>query len=257
MLENQITPPPIDMVMPPANTVIAVVCYVLLGAFMLWTLVESNRTRSPVPFLIMLGGLVTSFQEPFLAHVGSFWYPEIGSPTVMRFFNVSIPPWAIAAYGLYVGGLTVLVHRKMSTGITAKQLWTMYFMIWGFNLGLELPGLNLDIYRYYGDPPFNILGFPMTWAMTNVAIPMFASAVLIAYKDFLSGLRSLLIIPLMLMMGVAAEAATGLPTWLAMNGGAGAGAKFAAACITLSFSLLITHMISLKFCKSNNQRRTT
>ena len=237
------------MVMPPANTVIAAICYALLAAFAVWTLLEARRTKSPVSVLILLGGIVTILQEPLLAHVGSFWYPAIGSEAVLRVFNVSIPPWAVAAYGLYVGGLTVLVHRKMSGGMTAKQLWTAYFLIWAFNCGLELPGLNLNIYRYYGEPPFNILGFPLTWAMTNVAIPMFASAVLIAYKDFLTGARALLIVPLMPMMGMAAEGATGFPTWLAMNSGSDTGTKFFAAGTTLLFSLLVTYMISLKFCK--------
>ena len=249
MLENQIPAPPVDMVMPPVNATVAIICYVLLALFTAWTLVESKRKQSPVPILILLGGVLTILQEPILGHVGSFWYPEIGPAPFFRAFNVSIPLWAVAAYGLYVGGLTVLVHRRMSAGMTVKQLWTVYFLIWVFNLGLELPGLNLGIYRYYNDPPFNVFGFPMIWAMTNVAIPVFASAVLIAYKDFLTGARALLILPLMPMMGMAAEGATGFPSWLALNSGVGSGTKFFAACTTLGMSLLVTYMISLKFCK--------
>lgn len=249
MQPNQIPTPPIEMVMPPVNSVIALICYVLLGAFTLWTLYECRRTRSPVTILMLIGGTLAIAQEPLLAHIGSFWYPDIGPAPVMRVFNVSIPLWAVAAYGLYVGGLSILVYRKMVVGMTAKSLWIAYFSIWVFNIGLELPGLSLGIYRYYGDPPFNFFGFPLTWAITNSAIPMLASAVMVGFKDFLTGPRLLLIVPLMVMIGMAAEGATGLPTWLAMNSGSGSGVKLAGAFTTLGMSLLITHMVSLKFCK--------
>jgi hypothetical protein len=202
-----------------------------------------------VTILILLGGTLAVIQEPLLAHIGSFWYPQIGPEPVLRAFNVSIPLWAVAAYGLYMGGLTILVYRKMVVGMTSKQLWTAYFLIWVFSAGLELPGLNLGIYRYYGDPPFNFFGFPLTWAITNSAIPMIASAVFVGYKDFLTGMRVWLVVPLMPMIGMGAEGATGLPTWLAMNAGVGAGVKLAAAFTTLGMSLLITYMVSLKFCK--------
>jgi hypothetical protein len=249
MLGNQIPTPPVDMVMPPANTIIAIICYVLLAAFAAWTLFEARRTRSPIPILILIGGLFTALQEPILGHVGSFWYPEIGPAPVLRAFNVSIPLWAVAVYGLYVGGLSVLVYRKLKSGLTPRQLWAACFLIWAFNLGLELPGLNLGIYRYYGDPTFNVFGFPLCWAMTNATIPMFVAAVLIAYQDILTGARTLLILPMMPMMGIAAEAATGFPMWLSMNSGSGASTKLLAGLATLGLSLLLTYLISLKFCQ--------
>ncbi len=248
MLPNQLPPPPVNMVMPPANTIIALICYVLLAAFAVWTVFEAKRVRSAIPVLILLGGILTALQEPILGHVGAFWYPQIGPKPVLRAFNISLPLWAVAAYGLYVGGLSVLVHRKVAAGVTAKQLWTAYFLIWFFNLGLELPGLHLHIYHYYGEQPFDVFGFPMTWAMTNVTIPMFVSAVLVGYKDFLTGWRMLLILPMMPMMGIAAEGGTGFPVWLAMNSNVGMPVKTFAACVTLGMSLLVTYMISLKFC---------
>ena len=250
MFENQIPAAPVGMVMPPANGVIAVICFVLLAAFTVWAANEARRTRSPVPLLILLGGTLTALVEPLLDHVGAIWYPQYGASPVMRAFNISLPVWAIAAYGLYVGALSTLVYRRMIAGMTPQQLWSAYFLIWVFNIGLELPGLNLNIYRYYGDPPFNLFGFPLCWAITNVTIPLLVAAVLTGYQELFVGVRALLIVPIVPMLGAAGEAASGWPVWLALNSGVGPGVKIVAGLITLSFSLLIAYLISLKFCIS-------
>jgi hypothetical protein len=237
------------MVMPRANDVIAVACFVLLAAFAVWTLIEVKRTRSAVPMLILIGGMLTAIVEPILDHVGAIWYPQIGSTAVFRAFNISLPIWAIAAYGLYVGALSSLIYRKMSGGMTARQLWIIYFSIWVFSLGLELPGLNFGIYRYYGDQPFNIFGFPLWWAMTNVTIPVLSAAVLNGYQQLLVGARSVLILALLPMIGAAGEAASGWPMWLALNSAVGPEVKLVAGFMTLGMSMLIVYLVSLKFCK--------
>jgi hypothetical protein len=46
----------------------------------------------------------------------------------------------------------------------------------------------------------------------------------------------------------SAEIASGWPMWLALNSGDGYRATYFAALLTLGFSLLITYLVSLKFC---------
>lgn len=249
MLENQIPLPPVDMQMPAqANDIYALITYSLLALFALWTLRESLRMRSPLLLLILLGGTLSCMIEPIVDHVGGVWWPQYGAEHVFRAFNVAIPVWVVAAWGLYVGALATLLYRKMAAGITVKQLWVAYFAIWGFSLLLELPGLHLGLYRYYADQPFNVLGFPLWWAMTNVSILVIAAAILTGYREFFTGVKMLLVVPLMPMVSAGAEAATGFPMWLALNTGTGPTGKFAAGLMTLGLSLMVVHMVSLKFC---------
>jgi hypothetical protein len=246
--ENQLPTPPVDMVMPAANTAIAIICYVLLACFACWAAYEGRRTRSAIPLLVLVGGALTALNEPLLDHVGAIWYPQFGPAPVFRAFNVSLPVWAVAAYGLYVGGLSNIVYKWMSKGMSRTQLWSAYFSIWVFNLGLELPGLNLGIYRYYGDPALNFFGFPLCWAMTNVTIPILVSSVLIGYRGLFVGARALLLLPLVPMIGAAAESAAGWPSWLSLNAGVGPTTKLLAAFATLGCSMLITYLVGIKVC---------
>lgn len=249
MFENQIPPAPVDMVMPPANDWVAVVTLTLLALFTAWTVRECWRDKSPVMLLILIGGTASFPIETIVDHVGAIWYPQHGAKTVFRAFNVSLSIWVVAAWGLYVGALSALLYRKMAAGITVKQLWTAYFSIWGFSLLLELPGLNLGIYHYYADQPFNILGFPLWWAMTNVTILVLVAAVINGYKDFFAGAKLVLIPVVVTMISAGAEAATSYPMWLALNSGSGPSTKLLCGFVTLGMSLLLVHMVSLKFCK--------
>ena len=250
MFENQLPIAPVDAIMPAVNDVFSVATLVLMALLLAWTLYECWRVKSPMYLLILIGGTLCFLQEPIVDHLGAVWYPQHQqSLTVWRAFNVSLPLWVVPGYGLYVGGLAIYLYKKLSAGVTVSQLWTTYFVIWMLNMLLELPQLALGTYSYFGDVPFKILGFPLTWAMTNATIMMLSAAVLIAYKDFLVGLKLVFVPVLVTMANATAQSANGYPLFLALNSGAGSATRLLAGCVTIGFCFLTIHLISLKFCQ--------
>jgi hypothetical protein len=247
MLDNQLPAPPVDMVMPFANDVYSIATLVSLALFAAWTIYQCFRDKSPILLLILIGGVLCFLQEPIMDHVGAVWYPYINqSFTVFRAFNVSVPLWVVPGYGLFVGAVSVVLYRKMMAGMTATQLWKFYFVVWLLDLLLELPGLNLGTYIYFGHAALSVFGFPMTWAMTNTCIVFLTAALLVSFKDFFVGPKLLLIPVVVTMANGAAQASAGYPVWLTLNSGADSVLKLFAAIVTLGMSLLIVHGISLK-----------
>jgi hypothetical protein len=246
MLDNQIPVPPVEMVMPPINTFVALANLVLLIAVTVWVALESRRSRSAIPVLILVGAALTSLQEPIYDIVGAVWYPEHATVAYIRAFNVSIPLWLIPGYAWYIGGLGNFMYKVMR-GSTRRPLWQYYFLFWVANFALEMPGLNLGIYRYYGDQPFRVLGFPLWMAMTNGLMPLMIGAIFNGLRDILIGPRALLTLVLVPMIVGATQIAAGWPTWLALNANVGVTGTTLAALISLGLALSIIYILSKKF----------
>ena len=123
-----------------------------------------------------------------------------------------------------------------------------YGLFWLANFALEMPGLNLGIYQYYGDQPFKLFGFPLWMAMTNAVMPLLGGALLNLFKDVLTGPRVLLAIPMMPMVTGMPQIAIGWPTWLALNSGGGPVVTHAAALISLGLSLTAVYLLGSRVC---------
>ena len=230
MLNNQLPAPPAGMIMPAANDFYSVASLISLLLFGAWTLYLCWKAKSPVLLLILMGGALCYLQEPIMDHLGAVWYPTINQvPTILHAFNCYIPLWVLPGYGLFVGALSVVLYRKLDAGMTVKQLWIFNFIIWGADIMLELPGLNLGTYVYFGHPALMFFNFPMTWAMSNTCIDMISVAILVGFKDFFTGWRMALIPVVITMANGAAQGATEWPVFC-----------------TLGMSLLVVHLIGLK-----------
>jgi hypothetical protein len=243
MLDNQIPLPPVEMVMPPINTFVAVANFVLLIGVTVWVAMESRRTRSAVPLLILAGAALTSLQEPIYDIVGAVWYPDHGTVAYIRAFNVSIPIWLIPGYAWYIGGLGNYMVKIVRQGVT-RPLWQYYFVFWVANFALEMPGLNLGIYRYYGDQPFRVLGFPLWMAVTNGLMPLMIGVIFNGLRDTLVGPKGLLTLVLVPMVVGATQIAAGWPTWLALNSRVGVAGASVAAVISLGLAFCIIYLLS-------------
>ena len=250
MFENQIPPPPVDMVMPPVNDTIATADFVLLAIVAFFVVRETRRTNSMVPIFILLGAALSSMQEPIYDIVGAVWYPHHGAAAYTRAFNVSIPMWLIPGYAWYIGGLGNFMYRKIRDGVTPGKLYLYYFLFWVANFLLEMPGLNLHIYQYYGEQPFKVLGFPLWMAMTNALMPLMIGALFNSLRDVLVGPTALLTIVIIPMVVGATQIAAGWPTWLALNNGSSSVGTHVAATLSLGLALSIIYLIGKKFCKS-------
>ena len=249
MLPNQIPVAPVGMVMSHFYGAILTANIVLAAAVLFWTVRESIKTQRSLPVFIMFGAGIACLLECIFDVNVLVWWAQYGQMPLYRIFNISVPIWMLFAYPWYTGGMGYWAYRAFKNNMTRSTLWKLYFFGWLSNLFLEIPPLQLGhIYTYYGDQPLCILGFPLWMAMTNSLMPILTGALLYSLDDVLKGARSLLILALVPMAVGSAEIASGWPMWLALNSGDGYRATYFAALLTLGFSLLITYLVSLKFC---------
>lgn len=106
-----------------------------------------------------------------------------------------------------------------------------------------MPGLNLGIYRYYGDQPFRLLRFPLWMAVTNGLMPLMIGALFNHLRAVLAGPAALLTGVLVPMVVGATQIAAGWPTWLALNSGRGPGATFFGALVSLGLALCVIFVL--------------
>jgi hypothetical protein len=156
---------------------------------------------------------------------------------------VSIPIWLIPGYAWYIGGLGNYMVKIVRQGVT-RPLWQYYFVFWVANFALEMPGLNLGIYRYYGDQPFRVLGFPLWMAVTNGLMPLMIGVIFNGLRDTLVGPKGLLTLVLVPMVVGATQIAAGWPTWLALNSRVGVAGASVAAVISLGLAFCIIYLLS-------------
>lgn len=258
MLPNQIPPAPVDMVMSPHYDLILGINWVILGLVMFWIVKEARATRSLVPVLILAGAALACLQECIYDPNVLVWWSQYGHTPLYRFFNISVPFWMLLAYPWYIGGQGYWMYRKLQQGMTAPQLWKLYFFAWVANMFLEIPALQIgNIYTYYGDQPFELLGFPVWMAMTNALMPILLAVTVYSLRDVLTGPRALLIVPLVPMTTGASQIIAGWPIWIALNSGHGYAATYPAALLTLGLSLMVVYLVSLKFCRQTNVASVT
>jgi hypothetical protein len=248
-MDQQMPTVPVDALMPQtANLVVALLNYTVLLVVAVLMVRASRRTGSLLPLFCLLGGAVSFLMEPIYDIVGSVWYPADSQLTLFRAFNVAIPAWLLPAYAWYIGGQGYLMFRKFESGINASQLWRFYLLFWLSNLALEVPGLTLGIYVYYGPQPFKLFGFPLWMAMTNSLMPIVLGATYHSFGDILKGRSVWLAVPMVPMAIGFCQIAAGWPTWLALNSGKGLLVTDAAATVSLLLSMTVVYLVSRKFC---------
>jgi hypothetical protein len=221
----------------------------VLAGVMVWIVKEAMRTRSMIPVFIMIGAAVASLQECAFDVMVLVTWAEEGHVPLYRLFDRSIPVWMVLAYPWYIGGQGYWMYKHLKEGITTKQLWKLYFFAWGANAFLEIPALQIgNIYTYYGDQPFQILGFPLWMAWVNALMPILMGVLIYSLDSVLKGGRALLVIPLVPMAVGTTQIAIGWPTWLGLNSGGGYTASYLGALATLGMSLIAVYLVDLKFC---------
>jgi hypothetical protein len=238
--------PPIHMVMPGgAQAVFTFANIVPLLVIAIVAVRYARAHRTAVPFCLLVGGLASVLLEPIVDVLGLCWFPSHGQWTAFRAFGVSIPLYMVPVYAWFVGGQAFLLYWWFQRGVTKRQL----FLIWGgialVNAAVEIPGLWIHVYAYYGAHPFTVLRFPLWWVFCNTLMPMTAATFAYKLAPVLRGWRLALLVPLVPMSDGLANGAVSWPTWLALNSGHGYGLTYPAAIVSLGLSAIAVYILSM------------
>jgi hypothetical protein len=93
-------------------------------------------------------------------------------------FGMKDPLFDALGYVLFIGFGGYLLYTLLLRGLGAKAVYAS-FVLWGVtDLVLELPFLQTGLYRYYGDQPLQIGGFPLYWVFLNGLVPTLAGSLM-------------------------------------------------------------------------------
>lgn len=143
----------------------------LLGAYAIWI---AFKHKSIVPIFIYLGGGLAYLAEPLVNVLGLVWFPQEGLQAVWGTLGRKVPLFGFLAYLWFLGGMTVILYDRLHTGLTGRGIWIAYGIFVLAECALEIPGLQIGAFTYYGNQPFVVLKFPLWWAFVNAGAPIVA-----------------------------------------------------------------------------------
>lgn len=189
-----ITEPPWTMTTPATpQLVITAILAVVVTAFAIAALIEWRRTGRPVFALMLIGGYVCSFNEATVDVLGHCHFPGDGW-IAYRFLDRSVPVWVVLAYVVFFGGLSYLMAKAFQKGASRSQMWSGIAVFGVLNVLLEIPMLRSGLYVYYGEQPFTVAGFPISWLVINSLGSLCAAVVMTRLDWLFTGARQLLIV---------------------------------------------------------------
>lgn len=225
-----------------AFTVLAAVFF--LASFW-WVLRERARSGDWIPGLALVGGLIASFEEPWISRMIQLFYPADSPVLAFTAHGHPQPLYIQMVYPGFVGLGAYVVYRGLLARPDGGYIWRTFFGIVLLDLAFELPATAAGVFSYYGPQPFQLFddGWPLWVAFINASGPVLAGWLMYRLAPRLAGLeRGLLaLLPPLAYAGV--YGATGWPTYTMLNSDVPAVARWGAAAMTIGLCLAVTRLL--------------
>jgi hypothetical protein len=241
--------PPIQMIVDPtAQWLITAIQFLAAIIVTVWVTRGQRGRELTLRVLVLVGGGLSVFFEPFGDRLGMIWHARLGQWTLLNMFGHSVPIWMLATYYWYVGGQTLFVIQRIRGGASAGQIWRLYWVFLAMDAVLELPVLWVtNIYTYFGNQPFwwpPYLPLPGWYLVLNALLPLAAARAVVFLMSF-GKTGYLWLIPAAIPMSLfAIYAATAWPVWAALNSNVGLVGSYAGGIATIALGLLAAHLLS-------------
>ena len=222
--------PPADMTVMQADlqsqfTMMQIPPMIIATIYVLWC---AYKHKSLIPIWVYLGGGIAYIAEPLVNVLGLVWYPKIGIDAVFESLGRPVPVFGFLAYAWFQGALAVFVYDRLVRGTTVRGMWIIFGSFVTAMLLLEIPGLNLGAYTYYGNQPFVLMKYPVWWAVVNSAAPVVAGTLVYRMRDYVKPALSPIFIYAACFSNAGVMFACACPLFFVLNSPA---------------SLLVTHLV--------------
>jgi len=232
-----IAQPPWDMTTPrTAQAIITVILAAVVAAFLVAALAHWRRSGSPAFLLMLVGGYLCSFNEATVDVLGHCFFPLDGVIAYTA-FGRGVPVWVVLAYIVFFGGLSYLMALAFKRGASHRAMWCGIAVFGVLNVLLEIPMLGAGLYVYYGNQPFTIGGFPVSWLVINSLGSLFGAVVVVRLSWFFTGAQQLLLVfvPFATYM---ASWVLAMPYFAITNTDMPSGVRMAAAALSMALGLV-------------------
>ena len=235
--------PPLADTPEPAHAVVTVATGLVLLGFAVFALVVWRRRGTPLYLVLLAAGTVSAVNEIPLSYAGHFYYPRPGAWEGFEAYGRIVPVWAVFAYAIYVGGLSVAMCEWLNHGITWARVWAGVGVVCALNCLLEVTVLRTDNYVYYGEQPLRVDRFPAIWMAMNVIAVVGAATLVRVLPGFFAGPRMLLLLAAVPLCQVAGDW-FGTPHFLLLNSGAPHWAKACATVLSIGLCALVVDALA-------------
>ncbi len=227
----------------------ALVVYLVLmsaatvGLLVWWWISERRKTGLVLP-LLLVGGALSAFLEPFLDNVVLFWYPHGQDMPAFTAFGRTLPLCIPIGYAWFCGGLPYLAARYFAKGVTSRQVWGVA----AATLAVDFTAIGathwLGVAGFYGDATLRIAGYPLWWAPADVILVVGGGALLMVLQHFLKGVKQayFVVVPV-LVVGLSGGAVLG-PVSTAMHSGWSSTAVLVCALVTIALGLVVINFLA-------------
>jgi hypothetical protein len=217
-----------------------------------WLVLRGRRGRALIyRLLVLLGSAVCIVFEPVIDRTGGIWYADRGhNISLPELWGIHVGVHMVLAYYVFLGVVTLLVVDGLKRGLHARRIWQLYGAIIVLAVALEMPVLFLThVYTYYGtNQPFfsgSWLPEPLWYPFVNATLPFSMAAVVMA-PTALGRRWHLWLLPILMPMGLfAIYLAPSFPVLTALNSTGSLAAGYVGAVITIAWSLLVVHLLTI------------
>lgn len=245
---------PWDAVMPAGPQTILIALSVLVAALSIWFVSAEHKRRNDwVPVFAFVGGGLAVFYEPLGDILVSVLYPIHGQIGWIDVMGRKVPLFIGVLYFWYMSVPAIYFLRQLEHGLSAATLWRNYALVIAIAIGIEIFGVSLDAWVYYGSQPYVVFGVPL-WApftyggfVVTICVGLHAMAtnldrrhhwlIVPAIPMFMGGGHCILALPAALAMFT-----TDTPLWIWLG-----------ATVSIALSLLLVYVVSLVYCSDRNR----
>jgi hypothetical protein len=243
---------PWDAAMPRVPQEILILLSGAIAALSIWFIVlECKRRKDLVPLFTFLGGGAAIVYEPLGDMLVGALYPVHEQIGWIDLFGRKIPLFIGLLYFWYMSVPAVYVLKRVEQGLKAASLWRLYAFTMLVATGIELFGVNVHAWVYYGPQSFVVFGVPLWAAFTYGAFVISISVGLHLISTGFDRRHHWLIVPAIPLFLIAGHCTTALPAaaamfstynpfWIWLGGGA-----------SIALSLLLVHAVSLIYCSDS------
>jgi hypothetical protein len=207
---------------------------------------EWRRTGQPLLLAVLIGGALCTLIEPVVDAVGQVYLREHNATLVFTLAGRGMPIWVPPFWAVFGGLQTYLFCNLLRSKPDTRRYWKVVLTVFSIALFLEVPSTALGLYEYFGHQPFNPTGMPLWWLFTYLG-GLGAAALIVGHPEIFRGPRVFLAVPLVPSAIAGWMAATGWPTFLALQSGAGLAVTYPAAVVTAVLSGLGVAMVARGF----------
>lgn len=221
---------------------------ILMTVFILWS---AYKNKSVLPIVIYLGGGIAYIAEPLVDVLGLVWFPPNGINAIFESMGRKVPVFGFLAYAWFLGGLSYVVYDRLKKGMTMKGVWIMFGILVVVECFLEIPGLHMGAYTYYGNQPFIFLKFPMWWPVVNATAPMVAGALVYRMEPHVKPILQPIFVYAVCLSNSLVMAGSAMPLFFVLNTDASLTVTHLVGLLTVATACFFVYMVALVAAKDS------